>query len=301
MMSTSIRKGDYVINPKKRDWGPGVVLDVSGSIFTVYFRDSPKRPVKKIETTYVALEQASISSDPVLDNLPPYDQSTERLQKKRVTHEDGVACFRSYYPLLFEDPEYLGDRKRGERAYKMEAHDAFIELLGHGIGKKILEKGDLDELHKRLFAVEGLLNLLSPYEKMALSDGLHSHDEAREFYSALFDVIERQEVDQESFNALINAVQNLPHEEGRARVATWPVLTQFPFIACPDRHMFLKPEVTRSCAERMMFNLNYTSTLNWLTYHQLIKMARMLFKELEPMGAKDFIDVQSYIWVIGAY
>ena len=117
----------------------------------------------------------------------------------------------------------------------------------------------------------------------------------------LFDVIERDEVDRETYQTLIAAVDNLPHEEGKARVATWPILTQYPFIARPDCHMFLKPEVTKACAERMTFNLNYDSKLNWVTYSQLIKLTRMLFRELQPMGAKDHIDVQSYIWVIGAY
>ncbi|MFC1606312.1 hypothetical protein ACFL33_05570, partial [Pseudomonadota bacterium] len=206
-----------------------------------------------------------------------------------------------YYPLLFDDPTYLGDRTTGERAYKLEACAAFQELLGNGAGRDLLNQGEIAELHKRLFTVEGHLNLLSPYEKMALNDGLNDEKAARDYFTALFDVIERDEVDRETYQALIAAVDNLPHEEGKARVATWPILTQYPFIARPDCHMFLKPEVTKACAERMMFDLNYDSKLNWVTYSQLIKLTRMLFKELQPMGAKDHIDVQSYIWVIGAY
>ncbi|GAG90350.1 unnamed protein product, partial [marine sediment metagenome] len=49
------------------------------------------------------------------------------------------------------------------------------------------------------------------------------------------------------------------------------------------------------------FDLNYKAGLNWITYSRLIKLADMLFEELKPLGAKDYIDVQSYIWVIGKY
>ena len=165
----------------------------------------------------------------------------------------------------------------------------------------MLEEGKVEELSKRLFVVEGLLNLLSPYEKMALSDALKNEQAATSYFSALFDVCERDKVDKEAYQALIMAVDELPAKEGRARVSTWPVLTQFPFVARPDCHMFLKPEVTKSCAERMMFDLQYSPRLNWGTYSQLLKLADRLFDELKPMGAKDYIDVQSYIWVIGGY
>jgi hypothetical protein len=300
-MGMAHQPGDYVVHPNKLDWGPGIVLDVTGSAVTVYFRDSHKRPVRKIETSYVELEPASITSDDVLDNLPPYDPADEKLTRKRVTHQDGIEMFRSHFPLLFDDPKYFGDRTEGERAYKLEAHDAYNELLGNGTGRDLLEKDDIGEVLKRLFTVEGLLNLLSRYEKMAFKDGLQDEQAARSFLSALFDVIEKDNVDRESFQTLIAAVERLPQEKGKARVTTWPVLTLFPFIARPDCHMFLKPEVTQACAGRMTFDLNYKVGLNWITYSRLIKLADLLFEELKPMGAKDYIDVQSYIWVIGKY
>jgi hypothetical protein len=293
------RLGAYVINPKMLDWGPGKILDIKGSTITVYFRDSHDKPVRMIGTNYVELERASISSDPILDNLPPYVAGDSKLAKRRVTHEDGINKFRSRYPLLFDDPKYLSDRKIGERKYKLEAHDLFHELLGKGTGRALLKKNDLGELTARLFKVEALLNLLSPYEKMALSDALKDEMATSDFFIALFDVIEMDGVDKVSYLSLIEAVKNLPHEEVRAKVTTWPVLTQFPYIARPDCHMFLKPEVSKACAARMTFDLKYNAQMNWITYLQLTKMAQMLFEELKPMGAKDYFDVQSYIWIVG--
>ena len=89
-MSLKHESGNYVLNPNKLEWGPGIVLDVAGTAVTVYFRDCSERPVKKIETSYVDLAPASITSDPVLDNLLPYDHAEGKLSKKRVTHTDGI-------------------------------------------------------------------------------------------------------------------------------------------------------------------------------------------------------------------
>jgi len=74
-----------------------------------------------------------------------------------------------------------------------------------------------------------------------------------------------------------------------------------PIWAQPDRFMFLKPEVTQQCAARLTFDLAYSSDLNWPTYERLLVMSARLLEILRPYGASDFIDVQSFIWVIGAY
>jgi len=63
--------------------------------------------------------------------------------------------------------------------------------------------------------------------------------------------------------------------------------------------MFLKPEVTQDCAARLIFELNYRPQLNWLTYAKLLEMSRYLLQVLRPLGARDFIDIQSFIWLIG--
>ena len=99
--------------------------------------------------------------------------------------------------------------------------------------------------------------------------------------------------------ALASAVSALP--QPGSRVATWPVATIFPYLAHPDRNMFLKPEVTKEAAQRLGFHLNYKSEPNWLTYRSLLSLAELLMEELRPLGARDLIDVQSFIWVTGEY
>jgi hypothetical protein len=63
--------------------------------------------------------------------------------------------------------------------------------------------------------------------------------------------------------------------------------------------MYLKPEVTQECAARMMFDLQYSTELVPAPYLPLLEMSRSLLDQLRPLGARDFLDVQSFIWIIG--
>ncbi|MFV2072725.1 MAG: hypothetical protein ACC742_08735 [Thermoanaerobaculales bacterium] len=101
------------------------------------------------------------------------------------------------------------------------------------------------------------------------------------------------------FENLINAVVRLPHREGGHRVATWPILTEFPFIARPGHHMLLKPGVMQDCAARLNFDLHYRADLNWETYARLLEMTSILMNRLAPLGARDSIDIQPFVFLIG--
>jgi hypothetical protein len=63
--------------------------------------------------------------------------------------------------------------------------------------------------------------------------------------------------------------------------------------------MFLKPERTRMAAQALGFNLRYDASLNWSTYESLLRMGTVYLDLLKGRGARDFIDVQSFIFVGG--
>jgi len=50
---------------------------------------------------------------------------------------------------------------------------------------------------------------------------------------------------------------------------------------------------------RLNYDLRYRPELNWETYDRLLEMSRILMERLQPQGARDFIDIQSFIWMIG--
>lgn len=305
MSIRSYSVGEIVLHPNKPNWGPGKILAVEENCLRIYFRDIPESnvgdAVKKINLDYVSLQIAPSQNDPQLDNLPPFKEGRLETTKPRLSLKQGIDAFIKQYPLGFNDPQYLGDEPEGERNYKWGAHLKWVELMGAGKAAELLAKDDIQELVRRLEQVEGMLNLLSPYEKMALRDALRNETLTRQYFKTLLDLLNAQEATEGSFTAYAEAVTSLPKEEGKARVATWPVLTLFPFISRPDRFMFLKPEATRGCAERLAFNLEYDAALNWKTYQKLLMMSDMLMNYLRPLGARDMIDVQSFIFLIAAW
>lgn len=298
--------GTIVLNPKKPEWGPGRVLDVNGTKLVVYFRDvsaaTPELAVKTLDSKIVTLERAESQTDPLLDNLPPYRNGKfVRSPRPRVTLQEGIDLFRQKFPLYFEDPVYISDPKRGERSYKLEAHDLFERTLGNGHLTQLLATDRFEEVRKHALAVVGKLNLVGRFESSAFRDALRGDSPALDYFRALEKILAnpKSAIDEESFRAYLDVVSNLPSEEGKSSPAKWTIATLLPFIAQPQRFMFLKPEVTQDCAARLTFDLAYETTLNWETYAKLLEMSAFLLKVLEPYGARDFIDVQSFIYVIG--
>lgn len=305
MSDDRYQQGLIVEHPRMPKWGPGKILLIQGSKLRIYFRDlagkHPEDAVRSIDTQYVQLEPAKEQSDFFLDNLPPYqDGCFKGRPKRRVTFKEGLDLFQKKFPLLFKDPDYLDHPDKNERGYKWKAHELWADTLGGGEAEALLGSGRLDELRERAFAVEQQVNIFSIYERMALRDGLSDDDAAATFFESLLRLIAAGKPDKDLFESFVRSLQELPVEEGKTRAATWPNATLFQFLAAPSGFMFMKPEVTKACALSLTFDLNYRSELNWLTYSKLHEMSEQLLERLRPCGARDFIDVQSFIWLIGA-
>ena len=214
--------------------------------------------------------------------------------------ESAVSRFHRHFPNGFRDPEYL----RRERSYKWEAHERFLETLGGGKGRALLKNGKTEDVVDRALKVlvprtKDQYLLLYSKELMAFRDGLRaSSAAANRYFEALFDLLDQEGVGQERFEHCIAAVESLPADEGKSSPVKWPVLTVLPFLADPMRFMFLKPKVTKDVATLMGFPWHYRTALNWQTYEELLKMARLLLTRLGSLGARDFIDVQSFIWAL---
>jgi hypothetical protein len=294
MSSDEWQIGTLVVNPAKPVWGPGkVVKIVPGRVYVVW-RDLPEREAKLMVTS--ALQRAVGQNDPVLDNLPPLIEKDGRpaLPKDRVTFEQAVSAFQAKFPRGFEDPAYIDDPKVGERQYKWLAHEYYLERLGGGKLRELLET-DLRTLVQEVERCVGKVNLVYPIEAASLRDALRVEDAARPFFAKLAELLEAEQITERVFAPYAEAVCGLPAERGR--VATWPVATIVPFLAQPDRHMFLKPDLTKKAADSLGFHLNYRPHPNWLTYRSLLQMAEIYREKLSPLKPRDLIDVQSFFWV----
>ncbi len=84
---------------------------------------------------------------------------------------------------------------------------------------------------------------------------------------------------------------------------SWPGATYLPYLWSPGEHMFLKPQVTVDFAERVghSFARDYTSALTADCYRSLLDLTARTRSEISALAPRDNIDLQSFIWAVGAY
>jgi len=202
--------------------------------------------------------------------------------------------FLRFFPKGFQDPKYLA----WERGYKWEAHEMWEEVLNQPQYKSLLRQGRVSEIAARAVRLESRTNLLFSFEKMALRDAVKSPAGAHLFATELYQFAYGSAKPASQFEQWVEAVERLPRKQ--TRVLTWPVVTVFGFIARPDKHIFLKPNVTRAAAVEYEFDFQYSSRPAWDVYANLLEFARTVRADLADLQPRDLIDIQSFLWVLGS-
>jgi hypothetical protein len=202
--------------------------------------------------------------------------------------------FLRYFPGGFRDETYHD----WERGYKWEAHERWERELGERTLRALVRDGASEEVARSAVAIESRTNLLFSFEKMALRDAVRSPGGARAFAEGLLAFLHGRGSDQARFERWCETVGALPRRQ--TRVLTWPLVTVFGFIALPERHIFLKPNVTRAAALAYGVDFDYRSRPNWETYASLLAFAARVRRDQRDLAPRDMIDLQSFIWVQGS-
>jgi hypothetical protein len=205
--------------------------------------------------------------------------------------------FELFYPDGFADDTFVV----AERAYKERAHLEWQAELGASEFRKLLARGEFRRIADLAVRIESRTNLLFSFEKMALRDAVKTPAGARLFATELYAFLWGRGSPQRKFEDWVQAVADLPRRQHR--VLTWPLVTVFGFLARPDKHLFLKPMVTRQAARRYGFDFQYDAQPAWPVYHSLLTFAAIIRRDLDRkpgFKARDMIDLQSFIWVQGS-
>jgi hypothetical protein len=204
--------------------------------------------------------------------------------------------FLRFFPKGFRDETYLA----WERDYKWETHQRWEEALNRDEFRRLLAQREYAEIGARAVRTEqrSRHSMIFSFEKMALRDALKSAAGARAFATGLYDFLHGSGTDEARFKAWCETVAALPRKQ--TRVLTWPLITVFGFIAQPQKHIFLKPMVTKIAAQKYGFDFQYRSKPNWETYAHLREFAETIRGDLRDMRPRDMIDLQSFMWVQGS-
>ncbi len=202
--------------------------------------------------------------------------------------------FLRFFPKSFQDQRYI----EWERTYKWEAHKLWKELLNQEDFRDLLRAREYVEIANRALRVESRTTFLFSFEKMALRDAVHTGDGASIFAQGIYDFLYERGPAKTKFIEWIMAVADLPRK--KSRVLSWPVLTVFPYLAQPSKHMILKPTAMQTAARELHYDFEYSSKPSWNTYEDLMRLANQTKDGIADLKPKDYHDIQTFLWVIGS-
>jgi hypothetical protein len=204
--------------------------------------------------------------------------------------------FLRFFPEGFRDETYID----WERGYKWETHERWEEALGRDEFRALLRRGEFAEIAARAVRVEqrSRHSMIFSFEKMALRDAVKVPEGARAFSEGLYELLHGAGSLERRFERWCEAVAGLPRRQ--TRVLTWPLVTVFGFIAQPETHIFLKPNVSRIAAREYGFEFNDKSRPSWDVYANYLEFAETIRRDQRDLGPRDMIDLQSFMWVQGS-
>lgn len=201
---------------------------------------------------------------------------------------EALKLFRKHFPQDFGSPKYI----EAERDYKLKAATQAQETLTASALKQWIDSKSTEPLVAALKKVMNSTNICSPFEKTRFSEFLLTEGSAVAFAQHLVKLLYG-----DNFDA---AFGDFAEYLKTTNLRSWPIATYYPYLVKPQEHIFLKPEIYQRCAYRLGYNDSYESQVNPETYRAQYRMAHDLLSKLKPHGAKDMIDVQSFMYAIAS-
>ena len=288
---------------KHRTLGAGKVVAVEATALHVYFPGSGTRYAAKLRWPAAV---PFLTQDPEpnvwLQSLGSFamDSVSGRytLAANFMSHEEAVSAYLAEHPAAFRASRPRGKEPRLERAARWRAACAeWTAALGGGQAEKLLDDGSDPELTRRVLRVAAHASRIPRMvEADVLEEAFEPGEVVREFLQALFAYVAAPLPARPRFEKLIAA----SHALGAPPDAAWPMVTFFPFVAAPSRHMVLVPRSTSAGASRLGCDLQYQAAPSWATYLRLRDLSASLLEKLAPVGARDFVDVECFLHATGA-
>lgn len=207
-----------------------------------------------------------------------------KLEPNYVGMDGAIARFLEFMPGGLRGERSVAE----ERDYKIRASEELNKVLPID---RALEATKDDATSLRNARV--WLNILSPYEAMHMKEVLEKPEGPAFLRSAAKFAVGKHA---EGAQGMENALKKYGNQ-------SWPKATYFNYLWRPTENMFLKPGVTQDFAQRIghEFQHIYQSSIEPRVYASLMSLADETLEAIRPLGAEDYVDVQSFIYVVGGY
>jgi hypothetical protein len=258
---------------------------------TIHEEKIGKNTLRIVDTGKGIVGQLS-SEDKVLDRINGTEKAKVLAQLRAAVGKvseayigfDGARTrFHQFFPDGFRSPAF----EANERDYKLRAKAKLDEAAP--LNKVLSDPG----YGEAVLSAYRATNMLYPVEKTRLVPVLRGPDADNFIQAAAHFAMGDVSPALAAMKRILTKYDN----------AKWTVITYLPFLWQPEKHMFLKPDVTRDFAERVghPFAHNYSSALDPDIYDSLLSLMAETNAELADLQPQDNIDLQSFIWTVGAY
>lgn len=302
---SGIRVGNYVTHSMRPAWGVGKVFGQSQQHILVGFAGLPETErFKRMEMRPGLLEPSDVKHDAELDSWKVECDSTchpvlATVRAKRSTakaalwtREQGMEKFLNKYNGGFPDAWY----RSSHRDPRLKQHVMWNDLLGGGKLRDLAQ----DQPH---IAAQHMLKILDLPDKPLLHaktelprlrDAFMRTERMPALIVALADLLDADQPTAPLYDAYLKAFAALTLG-GQKSAMSWPIVTALPYIAQPDKHIFLKPASTRNAAAGLGADLKFKSAPNWPTYERTLAFGKDVLEFIKPRSGVDMIDVQAFI------
>ena len=207
-----------------------------------------------------------------------------KLEPNYIGMDGAIARFLEFMPGGLRGERSVSE----ERDYKLAASRELNAILPLEQALEATEKDAAAVRRARVW-----LNILSPYEAMHMKTVLDKPEGAAFLRAAA-------RFAKGDYSAGAQGMESALRKYGNQ---SWPKATYFGYLWRPTQNMFCKPTVTQDFAQRIghEFQHAYEPGIDGQVYASLMDLANLTLTATRALGAEDYIDVQSFIYVVGGY
>jgi hypothetical protein len=238
----------------------------------------------------LAADQATADYDPPkTDKSLKVKKASRRAIAASLPFEEAYKRFLATYPKGFEDPAYL----EKERDYKARALAQWNQYFSASALAELKSSGDsaaVAHAFGEVFNVIALMHI--PGEWIPFHNALKSSPAAIALAEVYAEVVGAGCFTEDSFRKTLMAFEAIGISKPK-----WTVFSYWPYVATTRGFPFIKPTLIKAAAAGLGVALNYEPAANWLTYSQARGLYEELWGKLQPLGARDWVDVQTFLWL----